>query len=241
MFKYITAAFTAAFALAAAPSAAATYQYDSPNNVGGSGLHGVYNSTYIYQDTTERFALNFEVKDDAGVDGFWFVVNNGPMPFRDRTQNYAIFYSDLTDIWAYQYQGGGNNNGSFRTPLLQKFENAVTATSVGTNIAYSMLLNVAGINAANLTPGWEGIRLGENIGTWLHPTINTFAGCATPYETDGDLNCFNSNNWIGWDEANAKTRIVLDNVLPPVPLPAGLPLLLAGLGAFGLVARRKRH
>ncbi|MEP1198253.1 VPLPA-CTERM sorting domain-containing protein [Tateyamaria sp.] len=27
---------------------------------------------------------------------------------------------------------------------------------------------------------------------------------------------------------------------PPVPLPAGLPLLLAGLGAFGIAARRKR-
>ena len=27
----------------------------------------------------------------------------------------------------------------------------------------------------------------------------------------------------------------------PVPLPAGFPLLLAGLGAFGFVARRRRN
>ncbi|TDX19611.1 VPLPA-CTERM sorting domain-containing protein [Rhodovulum visakhapatnamense] len=29
-------------------------------------------------------------------------------------------------------------------------------------------------------------------------------------------------------------------IIPPVPLPAGLPLLLAGLGAFGLAARRRQ-
>jgi hypothetical protein len=40
----------------------------------------------------------------------------------------------------------------------------------------------------------------------------------------------------GW--TYTKTAITTDP--PVVPLPAGLPLLLAGLGAFGFMARRKR-
>jgi hypothetical protein len=34
--------------------------------------------------------------------------------------------------------------------------------------------------------------------------------------------------------------VAINYSIAPVPLPAGLPLLVAGLGAFGLVARRRR-
>ncbi|MEM6408100.1 MAG: VPLPA-CTERM sorting domain-containing protein [Pseudomonadota bacterium] len=229
-------------ALAAVPAAATTWQYDSKNNVGApSKTKDIYDSTYIYQDTTERFSLSFDVASDAGVDGFWFVVNNGPMPVGGVDGKYAIMYSDLTDIWAYQYQGKGNNNGSYNTgPVLEKFENAVETSTSGDLTTYSMLLKVGDLNALDVTTGWQGLRMDDVIGTWLHPTINTFAGCGGSYETDGDLTCFNSNNWIGWDEAFKTAMKVDDSVLPPVPLPAGLPLLVAGLGAFGVARRFKK-
>ncbi|MCY4180100.1 MAG: VPLPA-CTERM sorting domain-containing protein [Litoreibacter sp.] len=252
MSKLLKSTAIIAAVLAAAPAAATTWQYDSKNNVGAySKTKDVFDSTYIYQDSTERFKMTFDVSTSAGVDGFWVVINDGPMPVGGVEGQYAILYSDLNDIWAYQYKGSGNNNGSYNTgPVLEKWENAVSSSTNGDLTTYSMLLDVAGLNsiADDALDGlegdqknWKGLRLDDVIGTWLHPTINTFANCGGSYETNGDLTCFSSNNWIGWDETNKQTTRVSDSVLPPVvPLPAGLPLLIAGLGAFGVARRFKQ-
>lgn len=64
-----------------------------------------------------------------------------------------------------------------------------------------------------------------------------------PFDTDGDEGLFSFNFvgttfGIGAIGFNDNFRVSQLNV-SAVPLPAGLPLLLAGLGAFGLVRRRK--
>ncbi|MEM7471277.1 MAG: VPLPA-CTERM sorting domain-containing protein [Pseudomonadota bacterium] len=246
MTKFLTTTALVVAALAAAPAVATTYSHTSKNNVGAPNkTKDIYDSTYIYEDTTERFSLSFDVDSSAGVDGFWFVVNDGPMPVGGVEGKYAIIYSDLDDIWAYQYNGSGNNNGSYKGDLLQKWEGAVSDSTSGGLTTYEMLIDATKLNAKSPQADWMGLMMGEKIGTWLHPTLNTFKDCdeagEKPKEIGNDLNCFNSNNWIGWDEANVMTTVTEDDgVLPPVPLPAGLPLLLAGLGAFGLAKRYKK-
>jgi len=51
--------------------------------------------------------------------------------------------------------------------------------------------------------------------------------------TDGAFGFYN------YSQTNVLYEGITQDTVPPVPLPAGLPLLLAGLGAFGLMRRRQ--
>ncbi|WP_299400945.1 SGNH/GDSL hydrolase family protein [uncultured Roseobacter sp.] len=96
---------------------------------------------------------------------------------------------------------------------------------------------------------------GINVSEPCTPSFTANAGISCVYVTD------DAGNIIGLDLPQAENFFFGDSVHPtgfvqeefgrrviaslegqmpaPVPLPAGLPLLVAGLGAFGLIARRK--
>ncbi|MCY4333741.1 MAG: VPLPA-CTERM sorting domain-containing protein [Litoreibacter sp.] len=184
--------------------------------------------------------MSFTSKDSDNADGFWVVVNDGPQPYHQAQGHLAILYSDLTDVWAYQYTGMAGVRGvnsAFEGTQLDSWENVVQSSSDGAGkTTYSMSLDVSVLNNLNVPTDngvtWEGVKFDEMIGTWLHTTQNTFAGCTGPYEVNGNLKCFSGSDWLGWDESMRTTTVV--------PLPAGLPLMLAGLGAFGLARRFKK-
>lgn len=96
---------------------------------------------------------------------------------------------------------------------------------------------------------------GKNIFEPCTPSFTTDTGISCVYETDPD------GNIIGLDPENAENFFFGDSVHPagfvqeefgqrviasldaqlpaPVPLPAGLPLILLGLGSLAIVAKRK--
>ena len=224
----------AALAVCASSAHATTYEYSSEI------LNGL-ESTYRFNTATDEFGLSFTVNDSDHIDGAWWVVNDGPTPRRNTEGDYAIFYTDLANVWALQYTGGYNINGSGGL-LLQYWENAVDTNASGGQSTYSVELDLTDLNNRHITETslglpstWTGLQFDDMIGTWLHGTRNSFDHCAPGANTATQFTCFNGNNWNGWDEANRPTTIVP----APIPLPAGLPLMLAPLALGAVVARRK--
>lgn len=223
--------FLAAASIAAACAAqaqATTYKYTSTSSRG-------LDAEYIYNDQSHKFGLSFTVENSAGVDGAWWVVNNGPSPQGSTKYRYAIFYTDLTNVWAYQYQGGWNRPGNNKGPLLDYWSGSVSTSTQGGESTYSMSLHLADLNKrTDVHDEWVGLAFDTKIGTWLHPTKGTFDDCSNGYiGTNGGLDCFDGRNWIGWDEANRHATVV--------PLPASLPMLAAPLVAFAFGSWRQRQ
>ena len=224
-------------ALFATTATAATFEYSAPD------LNGIYDSSYSFNDATNQFSLDFEVDAPSSIDGFWIVVSEGPQPYHLNSGEYAILYSDLNDVWAYQYEtsvaGVGGVNVAFDGTLLAQYSSAVTTTVGATRTTYSMSLDLDSLNSrTDLGADWKGVSYGRKIGTWLHGTENTFAHCpkdaaGAPIYTDASgLSCFRANNWTGWDESNRDTNVV--------PLPAAGWMLLAGLGGLAAASRRRK-
>ncbi|MEM8979276.1 MAG: hypothetical protein AAGD04_07320 [Pseudomonadota bacterium] len=218
----------AALVVAGVSTADATTYRASSTNVNG------VDATFQYSDHNDNFSLQFAVDALDGVDGAWWVINDGPMPQGGTKGTHAIFYTDLKDVWAYQYQGGWQNPSSSQGPLLQRWENAVTTSANGGQSVFDLMLDLTAVNGrTDLRPDWKGLAFDTTIGTWLHPTRNAFSDCGTYINgSTGDLDCFKGTNWLGWDQANLAAA--------EVPLPASFALLAAPLAlGFGRKVMKK--
>ena len=203
---------------------ATIYEYTNQNQNGVS-------ANYRFDSVSEVLNLTFDVDASDGVDGFWFVLNDGPAPAADPQGDLSIFFSDLSDIWAYQYTDQDNSNDN---TLLEKWDNTVSVSNTNGVATISFELDASSLNALNLTQDWAGVAFDEMIGTWLHPTLNTFDNCGGSYEQNGSLNCFNMNNWIGWDESNGTATPVAS-----VSEPSAVLLLCLGVLGLAMAKRRK--
>jgi len=96
------------------------------------------------------------------------------------------------------------------------------------------------------------VARGDNLGStgWLDNTSYTFDLTFTDslieVFVDGVLEISHSGTFTdgafgfyNYSQNQVLYAGITEDVLPPVPLPAGLPLLLAGLGAFGWMRRRQ--
>lgn len=226
MKRLITAALLATVASAGAASAT-TWQYSMEN------VNGV-DATFKYNDENSIFSLDFANLESANVDGAWWVINDGPMPQSGTRDRYAIFYTDMNDVWAYQYRVRGfSRPGTDNGPLLERWENVVSKTTEGGKDMFSLTLDLTNLQSLDVDPNWVGLAFDDMIGTWLHPTTSTFDECVGSYiGADGGLDCFDGSKWKGWDVANRETMAV--------PLPATLPMLAAPLVALGFGGLRRK-
>ncbi|MEM6939815.1 MAG: hypothetical protein AAF943_15155 [Pseudomonadota bacterium] len=226
---------TALLALAASATAASatTYRYMSTTN-------GV-DATYLYDTRTDVFQLDFEVLDSVGVDGAWWVINDGPNPAKTGATQLAILYTDLMNVWAYEYTGGYRRSDPGASGTLLQYYGGVVSSSasgVGTT-TYGLTLDLTDLNGASTAAmttdpaQWKGMFFNQTLGTWLHPTIGAFNGCSAGDNTPTQLTCFDGSNWIGWDESNRTTTAV--------PLPGAFSLAAAPLAALGFGAWRRRR
>ncbi|WP_083480350.1 VPLPA-CTERM sorting domain-containing protein [Jannaschia seosinensis] len=75
------------------------------------------------------------------------------------------------------------------------------------------------------------LRGGTDVGDEV--TLSTFEG-------PDYYQFFDDGSYASWSSDEHVFSVVSNN-LTPIPLPAGLPLLLAGIGGLGLMTRRKRR
>ena len=103
---------------------------------------------------------------------------------------------------------------------------------VSVSVATDGLKTLTGFGAgAALSSGQTYWLVGEHVsgavGVWKQNTV---------------ANAGPSNLWFdqggGWDESTGELRAIVTVTPPAVPLPAGAPLLLAGLAAFAVLRRR---
>ncbi len=159
------------------------------------------------------------------------------------------------------YTNWGSSNNGLSLDVVGK-GNDVTAVSNGSGaIDFSMLGPVmsiatgsvvdAGLTATDADGGsgiFNGLAVYSMIGVWSSTSAAiTAIGDSFVVGTSGTFvvpNFANAFLFLGENDGvfsdNSGAYSVSITYTTPVPLPAGMPLILAGLGAFGFIARRKR-
>jgi hypothetical protein len=219
-----------------------SWNYNGVSPAQNPNAGAISNINASFNNTTDAFSWDVTYSDGAtkDTDGFWLVVNDGPIP-RGTPDEYAIIYFDATNLAAPKvsvYRYSGQNNGlSWQTPgdLLLTNQMAgsgitATATQTGTQRRFQLSFDATGVNTRYSAatspsfPDWDGVEFGNNIGVWFH----TVAGASFGYNnTTKKINSFSFNK-EGWlDTENQRT----------IPAPASAALVALG----GLVAARRRR
>lgn len=138
------------------------------------------------------------------------------------------------------------------TGYLASVTSAAEQTFLNTvNLAYSAASPY--YSGADYIQAWLGGNDIDNEGDWTWTSGETFG--YTNWNTGEPNNVNNEDHMLGWwsgdrwndcsdnNCTNVRKFVVEYNAAPPVsnvPLPASLPLIIAGLGAMGFFGRRKK-
>ena len=238
MKKLFSAAFAVACVIGAASAAPVTF-YTTQSGHNADGVGGIGGSSQTYQKHGLSLTVSAEIfKDDGTVDNSYNVD-----PTVGSRGTYILNSSQDSH---HQVDGFGLNERlvlNFSAPV--KILSA-TFSYVGSDDGFDFFFD--GNNDGTL----EWVFQGEDIpggGSW--PYIETFdfatltdvyisdlfalgasvAECVE-YKRSGKCKTFVTHDW-------KLKAITVHKDIPPIPVPAALPLFLAGLGALGWAKRRK--
>lgn len=174
----------------------------------------------------------------SGANNHWYQVVYLPQP----QSQYITWDQANTAAQSMTYLGQTGYLASITSAAEQAYLNTV-------NLAYTAASGY--YNVGEYVKAWLGGNDVANEGTWAWNSGETFA-----YDNWADNEPNNSGNedhlqgwWSGdkWNDCSGtcgvRKFVVEFNSAPPVsnvPLPASLPLIIAGLGAMGFFGRRKK-
>ncbi len=253
------------------------FQWDRPPGFDGSvgpiftnTEAGVVTNVTTQFDSVSQslsFIAAFEPEPGTGQlpDGFFLVINNGPMPIGTDGE-YAILYfdavSDTTPILtAYSYNGENGADSFFDgavapgnqapDPIVSS-ENDPTFVTAAASVdttggrVVSFTIDTSAINSHSPLYGsdadWNGIGFDENIGIWFHP----YSLLHPAYGQDGFLVPDPAGtSWLEWGQypdQGEQFHGWFDATDQPsdllIPEPASLALI--GLGVVALSGRGRR-
>lgn len=234
--------FTLATALAAlvtvsTPSMAANWLFDAndlsagatPQTVDLSTVNGNLSgpSVTVFSDSNLSFkntAVGAAIGTATRVNG---EIDTGPSVFF--TFDEAVTLSELTVAWLFpdgQYGDNGDEVASFRT------------YDAADNVLDTFTLRATGFTTAVFSaPGVvTNLHRAEapDDGVWRIAGLDLF-GAFTKLELSGSLLTNTSGNSSGSDFSFVSARGAT-----VVPVPAALPMFILGIGAIGLVAKRRK-
>lgn len=178
---------------------------------------GTAHAAVVFQDDFSSYGPTTQLNADSAFFGGNWAVNGGTVDYLVSGSSfgqYCVGGGSCIDL-----DGSTNNAGLFSSVVF----------GAG---SYTLDISLFG----NQRGGTEDVTI--SLGSWS-TTINqigTFADASGSwsFSTSGGALSFQN---AGGDNIGA----ILSNVtLSAIPLPAGLPLLAAGLGALGLLRRRKK-
>jgi len=232
----------------AIPASGVTHHFSCTDCGGSSGAGVLKSIDASYDDVSQDLFWQATFLPNAsGVtpDGAWLVVTPGPNPKGDGS-DYAILYMDGVNeiVTSYAYTGQNNSWSSYQDPgdyLASHMGGVAITTDPFGAVTLTMAVNVAGENAAFGDDPERGIRWGEKIGVWFHPSAGSVFsytdapfgdGAESDVEQDGlailDYD-YKSQGW--YDVGNKPTS--------SVPEPTAALLFAAGVLAVGRSTRRR--
>lgn len=219
------------------PASAANWLFDADDLLAGATPQivnlGAVNGNTSGPTVTVTSGSNLSFKNagstvaigtQSGVNG---EIDTGPSVFMTFDQTVSL--TEMTIAWLFpngQYGDSGNEVASFRTyDAGGLFLNEFTLEATGFEDA---LFSGIG-DVANLSPAQSPL-----FGIWKITGLDIF-GAFSILELSGSV----INNQTG-NSSGADFSFVSARGASVVPVPAALPLMLLGIGAFGLVAKRRR-
>jgi hypothetical protein len=198
-----------------------------------------------------------EVQDAARSGGTDEILENLANPFSasylprvneiiaDNPLADAVIHIDSAALASGFAVSGMLGDGSIGDPTLNDFFQT-TIAGIGGNPVLGTILRLTGM--VNVTNGDgftvrsdDGYSISIGDGSLIeNDGLQGPTTTAHLYDGTSGMQAF---EMIWFDNQRTKAALELDDLefVQPVPLPAGLPLLLAGLGGFGWMARRKRN
>ena len=222
MLKQLTAAIT--LSVSSVAFAAPVYEFSDTTANNGGGIGDWLDSLHMTWDAGNEVLNWSSTFNNAAIDSFWLVINDGPNPKVEDTNELVIMYGDLDEgiVTSYVYNGANNAN-SYNTPGI--YLQTDTLTVDGDSISFT--IDASGMNSASVPGDYRGMVAGpERVGIWYHAAVDS----SFTYGENGLIEHygFGAQGW--YDRSNL--------TMTDVPEPGTLALFTLGAGA--LFVRRRR-